>query len=82
MTEEQHNKDAATASTKATSLDSTIYQSPQEDYHRFKLLGPILPMRMLFDSAFPDRPEQDIVGEVPVQARSVVLTQSTIKAPS
>jgi glycogen operon protein len=60
---------------------TTFFNSTGDD-HRFKLLGPILPMRLLFDSADPDGAEKDIEGEVPVRARSVVLTKSTVKAPS
>jgi glycogen operon protein len=60
---------------------TTFFNSTDDD-HRFKLLGPILPMRLLFDSADPDGAEKDIEGEVPVKARSVVLTKSTVKAPS
>ena len=60
---------------------TTFFNSTNDD-HRFKLLEPILPMRLLFDSAHPDRSEEDIEGDVAVNARSVVLTQSTIEAPS
>jgi isoamylase len=60
---------------------TTFFNSTNDD-HQFKLLEPLLPMRLLFDSAHPDRPEEDIEGEVQVKARSVVLTQSTIEVSS
>ena len=60
---------------------TTFFNSTNDD-QRFKLLEPHLPLRLLFDSANPDTPERDIEGEVPVKARSVVLTESTIKAAS
>jgi isoamylase len=60
---------------------TTFFNSTNDD-HRFKLLEPHLPMRLLFDSADPDAPEREIEGEVPVKARSVVLTESKIKAAS
>jgi isoamylase len=60
---------------------TTFFNSTDDD-HRFKLLEPHLPMRLLFDSASPDAAERDIEGEVPVKAHSVVLTESTIKAAS
>jgi glycogen operon protein len=60
---------------------TTFFNSTNDD-HPFKLLEPHLPMRLLFDSANPEGPERDIEGPVPVKARSVVLTESTIEAPS
>ncbi|MBS0546410.1 MAG: glycogen debranching protein GlgX [Proteobacteria bacterium] len=63
-----------------TILTSFFNSTP--DDHNFKLLEPHLPMRMLIDSADPAAPERDFEGEVPVRARSVVLTRSVLKKPS
>jgi isoamylase len=57
---------------------TTFFNSTNEDHH-FKLLEPHLPMRLLFDSADPERPESDVEGDVPVKAHSVVLTESMIR---
>jgi glycogen operon protein len=65
----------------AVMILTTFFNSTSKD-HSFKVLEPRLPMRLLIDSADPGAPERDFEGEVMVRARSVVLTQSILKAPS
>jgi len=61
----------------------TLFLNPSENDRVFRLPTQNVPTRLLIDSADPEKPETDILGEeITVLARSAVLTKSLIEAPS
>jgi glycogen operon protein len=60
----------------------TLLLNPTADNHPFALPEPVMPTRILVDSAKPREPEIDLEdGKVEVQARSAVLTYAKLERP-
>jgi glycogen operon protein len=63
-----------------TVLILTLLLNPSGEDRNFRLPTQNVPTRLLIDSAAPDKPESDIVGEeITVAARSAVLTKSVLQ---
>jgi glycogen operon protein len=58
----------------------TLFLNPSDQDRVFRLPTQNVPTRLLIDSAEPDKPEADLVGEeITVAARSAVLTKSVLQ---
>ncbi|HKS61466.1 MAG TPA: glycogen debranching protein GlgX [Xanthobacteraceae bacterium] len=58
----------------------TLFLNPSDQDRVFRLPTQNVPTRLLIDSAAPDKPESDIVGEeITVATRSAVLTKSVLQ---